>query len=587
MGILYPWLASLVLFIGAFILLYFFRKQFERQTISASFLWQEVMEELEAQNRFYKWQHHLLFWLQLLALLLLLGAAMRPYWYGEGVAGEELIFIVDTSATLTARGDGQEIFAENKEKMRAIVQKLENQPVTMITTGYTPAVVLRSETDKRAIYEAIDDLKINFQHEHIESALQLASGLSHEKTAIHVFTDGLEEEEIAQWIPSSFVHVHNTGTEVANVSLRSFGAGKTETGTSAVATIVNEMEQPVEVTIAVRTNEEIVYEETISLAGQEERFHTIASLPPADYYFAEIHGADDYDLDNHAVALVHHNSPGIIATGNINPFLIRGLEALGVEVSQLTADVRDHTGDDRILLTDREEDVTNPLQPVFFVATGMDDLVELNATVDQAEDELLHYVNLANVYIAASGGGSFAELDTIAWSGEYPLVQKGLSNGYPVVALLFPVEASDWPLHANFPIFLYNTYEWLRQQTNFLGIFYPGEEKWLPHAAGSELSIFSLTGEHLYSLNLAEESFRAPEEPGLYQALHDDRVTYFTVHLDDRERTFARVPDFRLHEELLEKEQQDLVRKDGLSFWFLAFGLLILILEWEVYRRHA
>lgn len=238
-------------------------------------------------------------------------------------------------------------------------------------------------------------------------------------------------------------------------------------------------------------------------------------------------------------------------------------------------------------MSDELAALENPRQPVMFVTSGLEDVKELDAQVEQKDDELLKYVNLANVYIAASSGLDLAELETVARSGEVPLIQKGSINGFPLVAILFPLEASDWPLHANFPIFLHNTYEWLRRQTDFLGYFQPGEETWIPQISDNEVAIFTGAGEHLYTIDLSQERFTAPVEPGLYQAMYNGRVSYFTVQLDERERTFTRVVDDRLHEERLADESFDLVRKDDLWTWLLVICLIILICEWEVYRRHA
>lgn len=587
MGILYPWLIPLVAFIAAFILLYFFRKQFTRKTVSASFLWREVMAEWQAQNRFYKWQHNLLFWLQLFALLLLFGAAIRPYWYGEGIAGKALIFVVDTSASLTARGESRTLFLDNKEKMRSIVSKLDQQPVSIITTGTVPKIVLRKETDKNKILKAIEELEINFQHEQIDHALQLAAGLSDEQTAIHIFTDGLEKDQMERWLDSSFVHIHNAGINVDNVSLRSFGVGRTENGISGIGVIVNETGQQVEISLTVRAHQEIVHEELLLLEEKEERLFTLDALPPADYYVAEILVNDDYMLDNHLVSLLQNHSPGIIVIGEMNPFILRGFESLGVDVHQVQTLDSTIQLEDYILLSDELAALENPRQPVMFVTSGLEDVKELDAQVEQKDDELLKYVNLANVYIAASSGLDLAELETVARSGEVPLIQKGSINGFPLVAILFPLEASDWPLHANFPIFLHNTYEWLRRQTDFLGYFQPGEETWIPQISDNEVAIFTGAGEHLYTIDLSQERFTAPVEPGLYQAMYNGRVSYFTVQLDERERTFTRVVDDRLHEERLADESFDLVRKDDLWTWLLVICLIILICEWEVYRRHA
>lgn len=587
MGLLYPWMLSLSVLIAAFILLYFFRKQFERKTISANFLWHEVMAEWEAQPWLYKLQHNLLFWLQLFALLFLLGAIVRPFWYGEGVKGEEIIFVVDTSATLGAQGHELSLFEENKDKMREMVRKLENQPVTIITTGNPPAIVLRNERMEGKILAAIDGLEINYEHEHIEKALQLARGLGHEQTAIYLFTDGIDKDVVAELMDGFYVEVHNSGKNIKNVSLRSFGVGKTNDDVGAVAYIVNEADRNMQIIFTIRHGEEELYKETVELARGEEKMLTIAGLARYDYYMAEITSDDDYPADNQYIALYRDTAPAVIAAGNINPFLVRGLETFGTDVTQFESLEQSVLEEDGILLTNGAEVITEPGQPTLFVAPFTEELQEIQEPVEQRDDELLNYVNMANVFISGASGQAFSELETIVQSGEIPLIQKGVINGQPVVAILFPIEASDWPLHANFPIFLYNAYEWMKQQQAFLGYFQPGEEKWLGQITAENIDIYTLEGEHLYSLDLTEETFRAPEQPGPYQAKYGDEISLFSVILDERERTFQHVEHYVLNEELLGEGERDLVRKEDLWLWLAGVSLLILLIEWEVYRRYA
>ncbi|UJF25884.1 BatA and WFA domain-containing protein [Planococcus sp. 107-1] len=105
----------------AVILYYFFRKKYQNKNVSSVLFWQEMMKEIQASPYLKKLQHHLLFYLQLAALILCVFGLLQPYIESETVQGNELIFIVDTSATMLAGSPSR--FDQQKIKMSELVDQ--------------------------------------------------------------------------------------------------------------------------------------------------------------------------------------------------------------------------------------------------------------------------------------------------------------------------------------------------------------------------------------------------------------------------------------------------------------------------------
>ena len=123
------------------------------------------------------------------------------------------------------------------------------------------------------------------------------------------------------------------------------------------------------------------------------------------------------------------------------------------------------------------------------------------------------------------------EWPSVLMSGKEPLIQKGTYRGQPIVVLNFALSDTDWPLQPGFPLFLYNSYQWLTQASDFLGYYQPGEEKWLNlDNEQNDVSIFSEDGQHLNTLDLANESFVAPIKPGVYEAVSGSILIIFPFY---------------------------------------------------------
>ena len=117
------------------------------------------MQETKASPYLKKLQKNALLFLQLAALLLLVFALMKPYIASTKIVGEQVIFVVDTSATMLA-GKEQPTFEQHKETMKQLVKDIDGQRVTLVTTGNQPTVLLREETNASTIEKTIDALQV-------------------------------------------------------------------------------------------------------------------------------------------------------------------------------------------------------------------------------------------------------------------------------------------------------------------------------------------------------------------------------------------------------------------------------------------
>src|SRR2546426_9685746 len=72
---------------GLIILMYILKLRRKDVVVSSTFLWRQVIRDVQANAPFQKLRKNLLLFLQLLAALLLVLALTRPFWRGKGIGG--------------------------------------------------------------------------------------------------------------------------------------------------------------------------------------------------------------------------------------------------------------------------------------------------------------------------------------------------------------------------------------------------------------------------------------------------------------------------------------------------------------------
>lgn len=590
MGVTYPAFFILATMIGLVILFYMFRKQYQIMTIPSNLLWEQLMNEYQASPWLDKLQRNVLLLLQILILTSIMLALVRPFWMTEGVPGENVVIIVDRSASMSATHDGQSRFDEAKVKVKELLEKVNGQEVSVVVTGNIPELIVNRETNLRHVDQIIDELEITYESNYLEKAIQYASSLStNETSSLFIFSDAVTKEAV-QNVPDSYiVNVTNVGKEGINVSLGSFGVTKFEDEIIGIVLIENQSEHSVTPILQIHSDDQLIYEENVTLESLEQKVLRIPDLPEREYYKAQILVNDDYEVDN-ALTTIYQSSPSsIYLMGDVSPFIVRGLENIGPQVVQMGMEENDIDLSNAIVVVENIAPEQWPDRPILAITPSKKEEVPVEESITISDDPLLQYVDFDDVYINTAYKHDLNHFSTIADSGSIPLIEKGTFNGFPAIIVNFSIENSDWPLHTGFPIFLYHSFQWLTMQESFIGFFQPGEKRWInPDPDNADWKIYDEKGAFIDSYELDQESFQAPVVPGLYQAIVGDQSLYFAVQLEDEEKQIPANESFIINNVEHGAEQEQALRpNDQLWFWLTLFGLLLLFVEWEVTRRGA
>lgn len=588
MGLMNPIFLLLAFFSAAVIVFYMFRKRYENKIIPSNLLWEQVMNEWQASPWLDKLQRNLLLFLQLLILLLLMIALTRPYWMTKGIEGEHIIFVIDTSASMSAEHDGISRMDEAKEYLSTMLKDVDDQEVSIISAGSVPNLLINKETDMNKVRKAIDGLNLSYEYCDMDKAIRLANSLAVNKdTSLFVFSDSVKPEDVEGISETLPISVMNMGKEGVNVSLKSFGIGEKDNQITGISVIENQSNVQKTATLKIIKNEKILYEEKVTIEPSEQKFVKISKLPESEYYKALVEVDDDYSIDNELIAVRRPSLSKVYLVGEISPFIRKGLENIGYETIQINKEDMDRDLSDGIVVVENMPLDKWPKRPLLAITPEKSKEIAIQKEIETENDPVFQYVEFNKTYIDSAFSSNNIKLPVIAKSGSLPLIQKGTENGFPVIVLQFSIENTDWPLQTGFPIFLYQSFQWLAANEEFFGFFLPGEQRWLNvDADQNEWKVFTENNQFIESFNLLEESFTAPQKPGIYQTIVNERTMYFAVNLDEREKSIPYSASFDVNQSIKQGEHNVVNRPyEGLWFWLVLAALMVLFLEWEVMRR--
>ena len=173
------WPLAFCVLIPIIILLYILKQRAKDQTFSSILLWQEIYKNLEARTPFEKLKHNILMYLQILLLLLLLFALMAPVIKNGGRSTENVILIVDTSASM--QYEYEKNVSRLEQSKHLALQQADDMSdgsfVTLVTCASQANVVYQG-TDKATLKKRIRQIEETMDAGTLDNAAGLEQSLS-------------------------------------------------------------------------------------------------------------------------------------------------------------------------------------------------------------------------------------------------------------------------------------------------------------------------------------------------------------------------------------------------------------------------
>jgi hypothetical protein len=191
----------------------------------------------------------------------------------------------------------------------------------------------------------------------------------------------------------------------------------------------------------------------------------------------------------------------------------------------------------------------------------------------------MQYLALHDVSIASAASIDASNLMVLAASGQTPLI-VGSAPGTPGprwILLTFALQASDFPVHESFPLFIDNALAWFGRERLALRRSIGTVE--IP-VANAQVS--GPDGKPMASRTYIDRTVFEASEPGLYSAVKDGNRQYIAVNLMSRQYSNVNHPSLNWK---LEKKPETRYLKREPWFYLTFLAVLLLGLEWFTYHR--
>lgn len=627
MGFLLPLGFLFALSIPVLILFYLLKVKRRPRRVSSTWLWRATVEDARASVPFQRLRRNLLMLLQILILALLATALARPILNLRiGNAGSVLI-LIDTSASMAMRAEagGATRLEEARGKAIELVNSLPEGVQALVVPYASRATVAAPFTlDRARLRRAIEALQVQATGQDLSSALVLAASLlgSEPSPQVVIFSDsariGPSERETLGATPVVVEPVGRPAPNFGWTALSVQRGSSTAEAYDLFGQIVYHGEQPTNVTLKVTAEDRLLDVREISLEPDAETPVVVENLAlrgePMVRASLAVSGSglDSLALDNKAWVKVRpaRRIRLLVCTPG-NYFLSRALNAIEeIETVVVAPGQAAPEGPWDIAILDRGLPQNPPAVPALFIgrspwqAAGTPEEGETarpavpvgSITHWDSEHPVARNIQWSTISVfSADEVSQPAGTRALVESGDTPLLLLGRSEGQAVLYLPFDLFDSNFPLRAAFPIFIRNAVDWLTRDRAARET-----ESW----NGGETLAFPIT-EEVNSVKLLSPdnrvwelrpgpdrlvSFAETYEIGVWRAeIAGQPVRRFAVNLMNRAESDPAVTGSlrtdSTGEEFATGLGNELRANREIWRWLAAAALLILILEWVLYRR--
>lgn len=479
---------ALVGLIGLPVIVAFYMLRLRRRDVmvGSTFLWQQLVRDVEANA---PWQRLRFSWLlivQLLIAALVVAAAARPFGVTQSDLAANVVLIVDASASMAVSNADEDRMAEARERARDVVERLpEGGRVTVVAAADSANVLVSESADRDAALDAIDRIEATHLPGDLTDAFALASALAarDSDSTVVVVTDAAGDRLPAVGVGAR-VLVELVGSDDGNQAIAALSAARAAGGTTIdlFVAVTNPSAAAATRRLEVYADGELVDARDLAIPAGQRSEALIGTVPStAVIVEARLAGEDALAVDDEAFAFVPpQESVRSLVVGPGNEFLENALAllprlelfAVGEEGYEDALAEADEAGTPYgFVVFDGVVPDNGPEVPALYLdPSGDGPYGTVGGRIDgplidrpDPDDPLLRFVDLSTVHIGRArniepAAGLRAVISTPAGA---PLVGVGEDRGRRIGLIAFALGESDLPLQVAFPLLMSNLVEHL------------------------------------------------------------------------------------------------------------------------------
>jgi len=616
MDFLKPTYLYLLFLIPLLLLLYVLKLRRKTHVVSSCLLWEQAIEDMKANTLFQRLRRNLLLPLQVIFLTLAVFALARPLLRGTTTMAQNIILIMDCSASMKSTDVGGTRFEAAKSDAAKLVTELgSGDRMMIIEAKSSPRIASGYSSDKLQLQDALGKMQPADTSSDFSGAIQLASSIARDmqKSEIVILSDGagMNRQQHDLRDASGRVRFVRFGAEDAgNVGIIALEVGRSYADPSERQLFValknfGDAEKR-SLLLELYHNEDLIDVRELSLSPGERRSVIFDELRYTDGIMKVAIDMDDYlEVDNHAYYVI--TMPGLcrvllVSTGNI--FLEEAIGTLSAEVEISREDPELYSPDEEydLIVFDGFIPDELPRKNLIFVNPQGD--LPFGKLIGRSDNPsiidwdrshpVMRFVELSGLRVGRGYNYQMppwmmplveSDMVTLAWLGE--------SDGQRIIVLPFDVRsdgANNFSMLPAFPIFFSNALSWLAETDIHHRQLRPGDplKFSLPLMATDQaVTIRKPDGKEV---NLQPETdnavFNDTDRVGVYEITGEGFSEKFAVNLLNDSESDIRPAD-KIEIAGQEIAGSNIYEVSNREIWgiLVLVALVLLAVEWWVYHR--
>jgi len=589
MGVLNPLYSFLLLLTLPIVALYLLRPRSHKKVVVSTFLWKKALNANDVERLDKRLIKNWLFYLQLAIIIIGALLLMQPFMNQVQVTSDDLVIIIDTSASMSTQIDEATRLDVAKESAVALLKGLSGSP-TLSVYSLDDTLTLRYKG--HTVSKATQGIVAIQQTEKKDSAQAFeqfvkAYTLTENEGGIYVFTDHpyIVDSKVTYYL-STF------GENTIGISSGSYRRGETEDYLQIG--LENYSSQAISGELMLYGDDELIQIISVETEEQGGQLVKIATGKFASAYEVKWSGRDDYLLDNsYYIGIQPQKINRVLLAGQSNRFLEEALMILpNTEVYKTESLAIDEDYDlyvyNGVLADELPASgsylIINPTRSTSYLSIG--DVYERGILSFEEGDSIWHHVNTAfNVREVRSIESFIGK--TLMSIDDQSVVVKGKIGNHPALVVGFDLLNSDFPVRVGFPVFMHNAASYLVGNLSQDIMAGTVGEPLMIHGNPKALTRYLLTtsGDKI-KLDGAYELSVLMDKSGHYVVVENDEKGLVESRLLSMNISKAESENVLVDE----NGQRDIHRSESLGHYSLkpfiaAFMILLLLIEWWVYYR--
>lgn len=595
-----PWALVFLLFIPPVILMYILKQKYEEREVSSTYLWDQVLKDIEVNTPWQKLKKNLLLFLQLLIIIFLVAALSDPFIYMKGGMYSNLVIVIDNTGSMNTRYESGTRLEHAKKLAEETVKNMETKAnITLVTMEKEPKVELVKTSDRteaigriRAIRGTNSSGNINDAVSFVEAMVKQYEGESNYKAVF--YTD-------------SFVDTGDLNAEVAaitseaeNASLDYIAHSREDDSLRVMVRVTNRSKNPLNREISLYGNEKVLDIKNVELLPEETKTVYFDGVPgDGTYLWAEFTEDDDLTEDNAIYGVIQkEKSQKVLLVSQGNIFVEKVLSNIdGIELYKTNPGEELAEGYDLYIYDSNNPEVLPERGSLLFInpMEGNGIYEPLGETEGEMAEIETHHITkyMDNAFFTVS---KLKNIETPYWADVLirvngkPAAVAGEYKGRKTAFIGFDLHNSDFALTPEYPIFMHNLMGYLvglgpEGKSSFIS----GEEidmNILPDA--SEAFVKDPTGKtHKLELVYPMLPFAETDETGIYQVVQkfpdSEKVSSFAVNFPTDTESGSKEQSTAAAEKASEPGKTS--GGTRLQHWIIVLVIILAAAEWMVYIR--